>query len=140
MLKKLFVTAAAAAAVSVPLAGAAWADPADPPSDQSSNAADGNGIGQGGVPEKAGAFLDNFNLNPNGYGNPAPPGSVFKVYAQVPGSNTPDTYGDALNGFWHGQGQYTDTDFNPTPPGMASKAFTPACRSGRTGGGVGTCA
>ena len=27
MLKKLFVTAAAAAAVSVPLAGAAWADP-----------------------------------------------------------------------------------------------------------------
>ena len=29
MLKKLFVTAAAAAAVSVPLAGAAWADPAD---------------------------------------------------------------------------------------------------------------
>jgi hypothetical protein len=27
MLKKLFITAAAAAAVSVPLAGVAWADP-----------------------------------------------------------------------------------------------------------------
>jgi hypothetical protein len=30
MLKKLFVTAAGAAAISVPLAGAAWADPGDP--------------------------------------------------------------------------------------------------------------
>jgi hypothetical protein len=38
MLKKLFVTAAAAAAVSVPLAAAAWADPGDP---------SGNGVGQG---------------------------------------------------------------------------------------------
>jgi len=31
MLKKLFLTAAAAAAVSVPLAGAAWADKPDDP-------------------------------------------------------------------------------------------------------------
>ena len=36
MLKKLFVTAAAAAAVSVPLAGVAWADPPSDP-DSSSN-------------------------------------------------------------------------------------------------------
>jgi hypothetical protein len=41
MLKKLFITAAAAAAVSVPLAGVAWADR---PSDPGSN---GSGIGQG---------------------------------------------------------------------------------------------
>ena len=34
MIKKLFITAAAAAAVSVPLAGAAWADP---PSEKSNN-------------------------------------------------------------------------------------------------------
>jgi hypothetical protein len=139
MLKKLFVTAAAAAAMSVPLAGVAWAEP---PSDTSSNdtgtSSNDTGIGAGGVPEKAGNFLDNYGLNPNGDGNPAPPGSVFKGSAQGAG-NTPDAYGDALNGFWHGQGQFTDTDFNPTPPGMASKAFTPACSSGRTAGGVGGC-
>lgn len=41
MLKKLFFTAAAAAAVSVPLAGVAWADkPSDP---------GGNGVGKGGT-------------------------------------------------------------------------------------------
>ena len=51
MLKKLFVTAAAAAAVSVPLAGVAWADK---PSDPGSN---GKGLGQGGVPAAAGGYL-----------------------------------------------------------------------------------
>jgi hypothetical protein len=45
MLKKLFITGAAAAAVSVPLAGAAWADPGDP---------SGNGLGQGGIPKRVG--------------------------------------------------------------------------------------
>ena len=47
MLKKLFVTAAAAAAVSVPLAGVALADTGDP---------NGNGLGQGGVPQRLGDF------------------------------------------------------------------------------------
>ena len=47
MLKKLFVAAAAAAAVSVPLAGVAWADK---PSDPGSN---GNGSnGKGGIPNE----------------------------------------------------------------------------------------
>ena len=44
MLKKLFVTAAAATAMSIPLAGVAWSDPADP------GDPNGNGIGAGGVP------------------------------------------------------------------------------------------
>ena len=62
MLKKLFVTAAAAAAVSVPLAGVAWADP---PSDPGSN---GNGIGKGGIPNKTGNFLD--TVHPAGLSAP----------------------------------------------------------------------
>ena len=41
MLKKLFVTAAVAAAVSVPLAGVAWGEPAND-----------NPIGPGGLPER----------------------------------------------------------------------------------------
>ncbi len=67
MLKKLFITAAAAAAVSVPLAGIAQAAPSD-------NGNDG-GVGKGGIPARAGAVLDSVNtppneppLNPNGVG------------------------------------------------------------------------
>ena len=53
MLKKLFVTAAAAAAVSVPLAGVAWAEPpADP------GAGNGNGIGKGCSKAAAKAVTD----------------------------------------------------------------------------------
>ena len=48
MLKKLFVTAAAAVAVSVPLAGVAWAEP---PADPGSN---GDGMGAGGIPSVIG--------------------------------------------------------------------------------------
>jgi hypothetical protein len=50
MLKKLFITAAAAAALSVPLAGVAWADP---PSDPGST---DSGVGQG-VSQKRSATL-----------------------------------------------------------------------------------
>ena len=65
MLKKLFVTAAAAAAVSVPLAGVAWADK---PDDPGSNAADG--ISKGGVPAKAGTAVADLGL-------PTDPPSAF---------------------------------------------------------------
>ncbi len=58
MIKKLFVTAAAAAAVSVPLAGAAWADPPSDPGPSSPGTPSGNGIGQGGVPKTAGSYFD----------------------------------------------------------------------------------
>ena len=108
MLKKLFVTAAAAAAVSVPLAGAAWADkPADP-------GANGNGIGQGGIPDRAaGSVADNSASSGPIHGNerilPASqsgnsgvvaPGSAYSTGAKVPGPNTPDGYGVFLNPFW----------------------------------------
>ena len=93
MLKKLFVAAAAAAVVSVPLAGVAWADP---PSDPGSN---GNGIGKGGVPQKAGTFANSFGPDATGAlparSGKAPPGSAFKQAAKLPG-NTPDAYGDFL--------------------------------------------
>ena len=81
MLKKLFVTAAAAAAVSVPLAGVAWAEPSS----------DNNPPGQGptgpGVPRQAGAYLDSVDangpeepdVNPNGYGNPLSAGATLKT-------------------------------------------------------------
>jgi hypothetical protein len=65
MLKKLFITAAAAAAMSVPFAGVAWAEP---PSDPGSS---DNGVGPGGVPEKLGNFLDSMGGHPSGLGHQA---------------------------------------------------------------------
>ena len=44
MLKKLIVTVIAAGALSVPLAGAAWADPPDEPGS--------HGVGAGGIPRE----------------------------------------------------------------------------------------
>ena len=88
MLKKLFVTAAAAAAVSVPLAGVASADK---PSDPGSN---GKGLGQGGVPAAAGAYLQKTYPDA-GFPDKVTPGSVFSQAAKLPG-NTPEGYGAAL--------------------------------------------
>lgn len=142
MFKKLCIAAAAAGAISVPLAGAAWADPADPSSnDPSSN---GNGIGQGGVPQKAGAWSDaisaaNPNLpsvNPNGSG-PLAPGQFFSDLAKMPG-NAPKAGADAANFIY---GYYTipdvsdtpnQTNFEFLPPGLSTKEFTPACSTGHT--------
>jgi hypothetical protein len=147
MLKKLFVTAAAAAAVSVPLAGVAWADPPSGPG-SSSNAGtpNGNGIGQGGVPQKAGAFLDSVsadpansglpNLNPNGSG-PVAPGTVYSNIAKLPGS-TPDATAGFVNQVYgayatpEAGGVPVVTSFEVAPPGMATKTFTPGCSSGHT--------
>jgi hypothetical protein len=140
MFKKLFVAIAAAAAVSVPLAGTAWADPpADP------------GNGEGGVPQDIGDAADNLDpngsappdLNPNGYGNPVTPGSVFRETAKVSGSNNPDAYGvliDAVTAPLLGA-----EPFGPTPPGVGIKTFTPGCSHGRhltlegTAGGTSIC-
>ena len=157
MLKKLFVTAAAAAAVSVPLAGVAWADPPSDP-DSSSNPTNpkpNNPPGQGGVPQEIGSLADNYNVNPNP-GEPITPGSAFNVAKDavkrdpvtgknIPGVSTPEAYGTFIDTFtapllgvppWEG----------PTPPGQGVKTFTPGCSSGRhlnttggTSGGVGVC-
>jgi hypothetical protein len=128
MLKKLFLTAAAAAAVSVTLAGVACADT---PSDPSSNS---NGIGAGGVPQKAGPVLESLGV---GTGNPTPPGSLFKDSAKVPGMNTPDAYGALLDVL--GQTLNPPATFGPTPPGMGVKSLTPGCSQGTTGGGHKIC-
>ena len=125
MLKKLFITAAAAAAMSVPLAGVAWADP---PSDPGSNA---SGVGQGGIPKKFGDFADSVNQNPNGPGNPVPPGQEIKVAKGLfPGVPTPTAVGELINGVYASIG--VPTTFGPTPPGLAVKTFTPGCTSGHT--------
>jgi hypothetical protein len=65
MINKLFVTAAAAAAVSVPLAGVAWADqPVDP------------GVGAGGVPGLIGQV-------PGGPGTRTTPGTIIHGGQQI---------------------------------------------------------
>jgi hypothetical protein len=140
MLKKLFFTAAAAAAVSVPLAGAAWATPSD-------NNPPGQGTTGPGIPHEAAAFgnaVDQANpglppLNPNG--GPLPPGQFFKNVAKVPDMSTPEAAAVALNGIYGTYSGIPDvpgTPLNPTstfdrlPPGMDIKSFTPACASGHT--------
>jgi hypothetical protein len=122
MLKKLFVTAAAAAAVSVPLGGVAWATPSD-------NNPPGQGATGPGVPHEIGGYLDSANANPNGPGNPVPPGQVFNLakdlFKGLPGiQSTPDAVGAFVDAF------YGNTAFGPTPPGLATKTFTPGCSRG----------
>ena len=118
MLKKLLVTAAATAALSVPLAGVAWADPGDP---------NGDGVGQGGIPKVVGQIDDALGTNINPPGEPLTPGAVFNNAKDlVPSAgNTPDAYGGALDAFFG-----TDA-FTPTPPGLGVKAATPGCLNGR---------
>jgi hypothetical protein len=131
MLKKLFITAAAAAAMSVPLAGAAWADP---PSDPGSN---DNPIGQGGVPKKLGTFVDSgITPSANPSGDPTPPGSVFiSGLAKLPG-NTPTAVGQFEAGLWATHtltsGDQVQTVWGPTSPGLAIKPVTPGCSHGRS--------
>jgi hypothetical protein len=93
MIKKLFVSVVAAGALTVPLAGVAWADP---PSGGDPNG-NGQGIGPGGIPSQ---------VTPR-----HSPGSEIKVLAQQPGS-TPDAI-DSLPGFdREGPGQRIK-DFTP---------------------------
>jgi hypothetical protein len=125
MLEKLFVTAAAAAAVSVPLAGVAWADP------PSGNNPPGHGATGPGIPHELGAFADSLGLNPNGPGKPIPPGQEINLAKDAsPGVSTPVAVGEFVNGVYASQG--VTTTFGPLPPGSAAKTFTPGCTSGHT--------
>ena len=142
MFKKLFFTAAAAAAVSVPLAGVAWADqPADP------------GAGNNGVPDRATAAVES-QLSDNGVpqatidafiaaaqsgksGNVAP-GTAFSTGAKVPGMNTPDGYGAALNATYAGLGVDPGAvnpgePFGSTIPGSVTRILTKGCKQHSTG-------
>src|SRR5829696_7289908 len=127
MLKKLLFTAAAAAAVSVPLAGVAWAAPSDNnPPGQPDQGATGPGL-----PHAVGAFGDAVGLNPNEVGEPVPPGQEFNIAKDAyPGVPTPVAIGEFVNGVYAYVG--TPTQFGPTAPGLAVKTFTPACKSGHT--------
>jgi hypothetical protein len=145
MFKKLLVTAAAAAAVSVPLAGAAWADKPDNP-----------GAGNQGVPDRATAAVVN-TLSDQGVPDPVinatvdafqsgksgvvSPGTAYSLGAKVPGVNTPDGYGIALNTFYGAFGIVPGSvnEFDPgqpfgrTIPGSVTTALTPNCANHSTG-------
>jgi hypothetical protein len=160
MLKKLFVTAAAAAAVSVPLAGAAWADkPADP------------GAGNQGVPDRATAAVVSI-LKLNGIPEPAiklaldgfqsgksgvvAPGTAYSTGAKTdcPSAgggtekcNTPDGYGAALNTIYGAQPPdgfgiplaNVGGPFGRTIPGSVTKQFTNGATQGCKQQSTGTC-
>jgi len=145
MLKKLFITAAAAAAVSVPLAGVAWADKPTQPN----NPPGQNPTGPG-VPHGVGATLDTVtaigrartgnpdlpDLNPNETGNPVPPGQAFKqAKDQFPDAkNTPTAVGAFVDKEFNDYLGIPGTTFGTDglPPGLAVKTFTPGCQSGHT--------
>ena len=110
MIKNAVITVIAAGALSVPLAGVAWADPPSVPNDPP---------GKGGVPSEAGDFLGAPKVTP---------GSIFSGIAKGPG-DVPDGVRDFVNGFY---GPGTNGFEDPIPPGIATKSFTPSCGSGRT--------
>jgi hypothetical protein len=127
MLKKLFVTAAATAAVSVPLAGAAWADQPDDPGS--------NGIGAGGVPQKLGEVAQDLGGNPSG--DPITPGAAFRQAKDLFPGNTPSAYGDYIDTF---VAPVLGVDpFGRTPPGLGVKTVTSGCDHGRSAGGHDIC-
>jgi hypothetical protein len=154
MLKKLFVTAAAAAAVSVPLAGAAWADKPDDPGagnqgvPDRATAAVVSVLAANGVPEAAiNAQLDAFQSGKSGV---VAPGTAYSTGAKVEGLNTPDGYGAALNAFYSNQptippGGIDPSTVNPfsdppftepfgrTIPGSVTRALTPGCAQHSSG-------
>jgi len=159
MFKKLFFTAAVAAAVSVPLAGVAWADQGGDPN--------GNGVGQGGMPQKLGDFAATGVTpelpNPNGTNAPIPPGKEFnaaKDYSAAVNNgkkaNTPTAVGEFESGYiWadpDGAGPLppvrTLADGTPISsdpnewtnitPGLAKKPLGPSCGKGKSGTPAGT--
>jgi hypothetical protein len=134
MIKKALVAVIAAGALSVPLAGVAWAEPQSDPGN-------GGGIGAGGLPGAAGKFLGGLGENPSDPNNPtstdpASPGLTFSNTAKVPNLNNPAAYGDALNAFAgrHPELGIPPGSFGDTPPGMGAKAFTPGCANGHSTG------
>ncbi len=135
MFKKLFFTAAAAATVSVPLAGVAWAEPPTDP-----------GAGNNGVPDRAAAVvkatvasiggdpstaLDGFQ---SGKSTVVAPGTAFSTGAKVPGVNTPDGYAVALNDYYR---THSDPVFDPgfvrVIPGQVARTLTNHCAQHPTG-------
>jgi hypothetical protein len=110
MLKKLLIGVVAAGALSVPLAGVAWAE--DPSTDPGS---DGNGIGPGGVPLGVGS-------QPGLPGTPVPPGKGSDIVVGVSGiAKFPGSVPDTID---------ANTPFGRIGPGAQTKLFTPGCDHG----------
>jgi hypothetical protein len=146
MLTKLFITAAAAAALSVPLAGAAWAQPPSDPSstDKSDLSSTKNGVGAGGMPEKLGNFVATGVTPPAGSGDRIPPGQQFNAAKDLfPGVPTPTAVRDFESFLWSTRqlvlpdGTLETITSNPEDwegitPGLALKPLTPGCDHGRS--------
>jgi hypothetical protein len=138
MLKKLFITAAAAAAVSVPFAGAAWAEPQSDPSSTDT------GIGKGGMPEKLGNFVATGVTPSAGTGDPIPPGHEFNLAKDThdllhPGvrASGPVATGEFESLLWSSHTLADGTVIPSDPnewgnvlPGLAIKTLTPGCDKG----------
>ena len=146
MFKKLFFTAAAAAAVSVPLAGAAWAEPAD-----STRVRLITESATGVCQQRLGDFAATRCHTPLGLesNDPIPPGQEFNLAKDLfqigPGESTPDAIRDFEALMIFGQPRVlvngTDTiviiehypdDWENITPGLAIKPFTKGCGKGRT--------
>ena len=125
MIKKALVAVMAAGALSIPLAGMAWADQPDDP-----------GAGNKGVPDRAKAAIESLGGSVDGFqsGNSSvvAPGTAFSTGAKVDGVNTPEGYGRALNAYWEGQAAAGNVNlatvpgypFGRTVPGSVTKQFT----------------
>jgi hypothetical protein len=134
----MFIAATAAAALSVPLAGLAWAEPPQQP--------DTNGIGKGGMPDKLGNFVESGIVGPpTGLSAPLPPGKAINLAKDLsPGVPTPTAIQNFEATLWS---NHTLPDGIPIPsdpddwgnitPGLAIKPLTPGCGRGNTGLPVG---
>ena len=149
MLRKLLFTVAAAATISVPLAGVALADkPSDP-----SSTDNGNGIGKGGMPQRLGDFAATGVTPPLASSNdPIPPGQEFNLAKDLFGTDpvtgkklpTPAAVQAFESYVWTNSelvgpnGQPISIPSNPDDwtnitPGLAIKPLAPSCGKGRTG-------
>ncbi len=134
MIKNALLALIAAGALSVPLAGAAWAEPsADPGSPH-------NEVGKGGIPQKLGDFVASGVTPAAGTGDPVPPGQEFNLAKDLfPGEPTPDAIRDFESALWSthtlADGTVIPSDpelWEDITPGLAIKPLTPGCdRGGR---------
>ena len=108
MIEKLLVAVVAAGALSVPLAGVAWAEPPDDP-----GSPNGNGIGAGGLP---GAPVEGEKIPPGSQISSDGSSELSPKIAKAPGS-VPDVISDLNNLPRVGPGQYV-------------KRWTPGCGNG----------
>jgi len=133
MIKKMVIAATAAAALSVSLAGLAWAEPPNEPGT--------TGVGNGGMPATLGNFVEH-GIDPvdTGLKSPLPLGEVIKGLAKTSGVNAPDAVAGFEAGLWSSHTLADGTqissdleDWTNITPGLAIKPLGPGCGKGKTG-------